>query len=171
MLSLSKHEQVNTHPHTSMGSVRGCFSSSFCHGPRKRATQANIKLIYRVDTRDLAGPIESGHDNGLKAQVSNLWIPFPRPASLGSPARTGVLPPNLLHALHVRNIVAWPSRVFVRCLGTPRRSGAWGRIWPSHYAWLFPSRFLAYTTAHWYEFACIGERLSRLDDRSAAWLG
>ncbi len=34
-----------------------------CHGPQKRATQANVELISRADARLLGGPIKSGHDD------------------------------------------------------------------------------------------------------------
>jgi len=35
---------------------------TFCHGPQKRAIQAMKRLLRRVDTRLLDGPVKQGHD-------------------------------------------------------------------------------------------------------------
>ena len=34
-----------------------------CHGPQQRAIQAVTRLIRRVDTRLLDGPVKPGHDS------------------------------------------------------------------------------------------------------------
>ena len=34
-----------------------------CHGPRTRATQANVGFVRRADARRLGGPVKPGHDN------------------------------------------------------------------------------------------------------------
>ncbi len=64
-----------------------------CHGPQKRATQANVELISRADARLLGGPIKSGHDDTALAFARDdkilCSVNWCKPAYLTSPLRGG----------------------------------------------------------------------------------